>query len=157
MDTSSWLAALSGFTALLSALYARWTWGEARKANLLALHSNRIEVFRAFNSLRQAVQEQGLSIERQHVLRFLHPSHESKFYFAEAKTSELLVQYFDTCFALTEQANKFSRSFQVDADRQLLESEQDKLSEQEQSLFNEAKQQLEKELYHAVRRKWFHF
>ena len=65
--TISNLTALLGVAiALLAALHARVGRGrEAQKTNLLALHANRLEVFRAFNSLRQAVQEQGARVEEQ--------------------------------------------------------------------------------------------
>jgi hypothetical protein len=154
MDTSSWVAAASLLAALLSALYARWMWGEARRTNFLALHTNRIDVFRAFNSLRQAVQEQGNRVELQRVSAFFHASQESKFYFSEPKTSQLLGQYFDTCFALTEQARKLARPHLTEAERNSIEEQQDILSAQEQALFAETEKQLEKELCGAVRRKW---
>lgn len=153
---ADWIAALSFLVALLSALYARWVWGEARRTNLLALHTNRIEVFRAFHKLRQSVQEQGVSVEVQRVAQFFHPSRESKFYFSEAKTFQLLVRYFDTCFALTEQSQKLARPHLTEAERKSLSDLQDILSEREQSLFSETEKQLEKELCRAVKRRWFH-
>src|SRR6266404_9192847 len=146
MDTSSLIAALPIPVALLSALYSRWVWGEARRTNLLALHANRIEVFRAFNSLRQSVQEQGFGIEQERVALFFHPSRESKFYFSEAKTSQLLGQYFDICFALAQQAGKLDRPHLTEPERKLLREEQDGLSTREQSLSGEIEKQLEKEL-----------
>lgn len=153
---ADWIAALSFLAALLSALYARWVWGEARRTNLLALHTNRIEVFRAFHKLRQSVQEQSVSVEVQHVAQFFHPSRESKFYFSEAKTSQLLARYFDTCFALAEQSQKLARPHLTEAERKSIYDQQDILSEHEQSLFSETEKQLEKELCHAVKRRWFH-
>ena len=82
MTISDWIALLAATIGLLAALYARWVWSEARKTNLLALHANRLEVFRAFNSLRQAVQERGASVEEQRVAMFHNPCQEAKFYSA---------------------------------------------------------------------------
>ena len=157
MDMAVWIAALSFLVAALSALYARRVWSEARRTNLLALHTNRIEVFRAFNNLRHAIQELGMSIERERVLPFLHPSRESRFYFSEQKTSQLLIEYFDTCFALADVSTKLNRdrAHLTEAEIKTRYTEQDKLSEQEQSLFKAAEKQLEKELYMSVTRRWF--
>ncbi len=157
MDMAVWIAALSFLAAALAALYARWVWSEARRTNLLALHTNRIEVFRAFNELRQAMQERGMGVERERVLPFLHPSRESRFYFSEQKTSQLLVAYFDTCFALAEASTRLNRdrAHLTEAEIKTRHTEQDKLSEQELSLFKAAEKQLEKELYMSVRRRWF--
>ena len=154
MDTSSLIAALSFLAALLAALYARWVWSEARRTNLLALHTNRVEVFRAFHRLRQSVQARGVEIEHELVGQFYQFSRESKFYFSEAKTSELLAKYFVACFELAEMSRKLKRSGLAETEREHLHLQQDAMSELEQSLFSETEKQLERELCHAVRRGW---
>ena len=148
---SNLIALLVVAIALLAALHARWTWAEARKTNLLALHANRLEVFRAFNSLRQAVQEQGAGVEEQRVAMFHNPCEEAKFYFSEAKTSQLLSQYFDTCWALARIARKPNAPPLTEAEQR----EQDRLLAQEESLHTATKMQLETELCRAVRRPWW--
>jgi hypothetical protein len=153
MTTSDWIAVIAVLVALLTALYTRWVWNEARTTNLLALHVNRLEVYRAFNSLRQAVQERGVNIAPQHVALFYNPSQEAKFYFSEPRTSKLLRDYFDTCWKLTEQARKLDRTPLPEAERAHLHEEQDRLSRLEESQYAETKDQIEKELCHAVTRK----
>ena len=147
-----WIAFL---VALLSALYARWVWAEARTTNLLSLHANRMKFFRAFLRLRQLVQMQGLGIKINDVKRFYYLAVESKFYFSEDKSSKLLGQYFEVCFSLAEESYKSSRGELTDSQRDEIERRQDELSDQEQSLFSETQQRLEKELCLVSRRKWY--
>jgi hypothetical protein len=135
----------------LSALYARWAWGEARRANLLTLHVHRLDVFRAFNSLRQSVQEQPLNIQPERVATFYNPSQEAKFYFSEAKTSQLLSKYFDTCWELAKVARKPGSPRRTEGEQK----KQDELLKSEDSLYKETAKQLEKELRCAVTRQWW--
>ena len=155
MDQSSLIATLSFLAALLAALYSRWVWSEARRTNLLALHTNRIAVFRAFHRLRQSVQARGVGIEHDLVDPFYQFARESKFYFSETKTSELLAKYCVACFELAEVSRKLERSGLAEAEREHLHDRQDAMSDLEQSLFSETEKQLESELCHAVRRGWF--
>lgn len=149
---SDLIAFLSLLVAVLAALYARWAWGEARRANEISVHSNRMKIYCALHNLRFAVQTKGIRIEAQHVAPFYHPSREARFYFSNADTSQKLVEYFDVCFGLTECTRKLSRPNLSDADIKKLQDEQDALSDQEQTLFRAAEKNVEEELYGTVRR-----
>ena len=154
-DISAWIAALSFLAALLAALYARWVWGEARRTNQLALHANRLEVYRAFHRLRQAIQENALGVPAQRVGEFLQLTRESKFYFSDPKTSELIEEYFKMCFDLTQQFRKINRDNLTESERKVIEEVQDRLLTREETIFAEADVQIEKELLRGVRRRWF--
>lgn len=52
MESQDWIALLSFIGALLSALYARWTYSEAKKANQIATHTHQKEIFDTFVSFR---------------------------------------------------------------------------------------------------------
>jgi len=145
------IAFLSFLGAALAALYARWAWAEARRANELSVHSNRMDIYRALHKLRFAVQTKGIMIEAQHVAPFYHPSREARFYFSNAGTSQKLVEYFEVCFELAECTRKLSRQNLSDTDIKKLQDAQDALSDQEQVLFREAENSVEEELYGAVR------
>jgi hypothetical protein len=151
MTTSELIALLGAAIGLLAAVYAGYVWREAQRTNLLALHVNRLDVFRAFNSLRQAVQEQGANIEEQRVAMFFNPSQEAKFYFSKERTCQLLAQYFDTCWALA----RLARKPDVPPLTEAVRKEQDRLLAQEESLHTATKTQLERELCRAVRRRWY--
>jgi hypothetical protein len=140
------------FVAILAALYARWAWSEARRANEIAVHSNRMDIYRALHNLRFLVQSKGIMIEAQHVAPFFHPSREARFYFSNTDTSQNLVEYFDVCFGLAECTRKLSRSNLSETDIKKLRDEQDALAEREETLFREAEKRVEEELYGAVRR-----
>lgn len=145
------IAFLSFLGALLAALYARWAWGEARRANELSVHSNRMDIYRALHNLRFAVQAKGVSIESKHVFPFYHPSREARFYFSKAETSQKLSEYFDVCFELAECTRKLSQPNLPDTDIEKIRNKQDELSDQEQSLFRENEKNVEDELYGAVK------
>ena len=154
-NTSTLFVVGSFLVAILAALYARWVWGEAHRTNLLALHTHRMEVFRAFHRLRQSVQAEGIGVTKQMVGEFLGPARESRFYISEAKTSVLLNEYYEICFSFTEQSRKLGRSDLSDVIRKGLQDEQDRLSEKEQEVSSAAEAQVEKELLQGVRRRWF--
>ena len=46
MQVSDWIALLSAFVAILSALYARHSVQEARRANEIGLHNEKLKVFK---------------------------------------------------------------------------------------------------------------
>ena len=145
------IAFLSFLGAGLAALYARWAWVEARRANELSVHSNRMDIYRALHNLRFAVQANGVTIESKHVFPFYHPSREARFYFSKVETSQKLSEYFDVCFELAECSRKLSRPNLPDTDIKKIYDKQDELSGREQSLFREAEKDVEEELYGAVK------
>ena len=152
ISTASLLALLSFLGAVLAALYARWTWYEAHKANDLAVHSNRVEIYRALNDLRYAVQSKGVGVKTSDVVPFFRPSKEARFYFSNQETSKKLTEYFDTCFALAECSRKLERPNISQDQRAEIQREQDKFSGLEESLFPEVVRLVEEELSNAVKR-----
>ena len=159
MDPTTWelsilIALLSFLASLLAALYARWVWGEARKTNILALHNHRLEVYRAFQNLRQSLQTQGLGVTEKVVAQFYQASRESKFYFSDENTSELVAKYFDISFQIATEKRKLDRENLDQSTIEDIHTRQDELSKLEQSLFKNTERQLEKELLQAVRRGW---
>lgn len=154
MDIPLWISILSLLIAFLAALYSRWVWSEAKRTNLLALHANRMDVFRGFNALRQAVLQQGTSIEKKHVAPFYHHSREARFYFSKPETAELLREYYDVCFYLADASIKLDRHSISDAERVERQAKQDKLVDDEQKIFLMAEKAIENELLQPVRRKW---
>ena len=59
MQITDLVATAAFLTSILAALYARSAWVEARRANNISFHNNRIEIFRALCTLRNAVQVKG--------------------------------------------------------------------------------------------------
>lgn len=147
------IAFLCFLCAGLAALYARWAWGEARRANELSVHSNRMNIYRALHNLRFSVQAYGVTIELKHVSAFYHPAREARFYFSKAETSQKLSEYFDVCFDLAECTRKLRRPNLLDIDIKRIHDKQDELSDLEQSLFREAEKNVEEELYGAVKQR----
>lgn len=87
MDIHDWIALLSFLGALLSALYARWTFNEARKANNIAIHHHQKEIFDAFNTLRDEINQLGENFNLEALSK----------YSAHAYTADLYLSNYLSC------------------------------------------------------------
>jgi hypothetical protein len=144
------IAFLSLLSAVLAAWYAHWAWGEARKANEIALHSNRMEIYRALYTLRLMMQADSVGVETSDIMPFLQPSQEACAYFSEKETSQKLTQYFNICFSLAQCTRKLEQPNLSNAQIEKLRNEQDALLQQEEILFQEATRSVEAELLHSL-------
>ena len=88
------------------------------------------------------------------VAQFYQASRESKFYFSDENTSELVAKYFDISFQIATEKRKLDRENLDQSTIEDIHTRQDELSKLEQSLFKDTERQLEKELLQAVRRGW---
>ena len=66
-----WLAVISALIALLSALYARYAYTQAKKANQLTIHNLIKPIYVAFDNLTNYMDQQGKYANKSEVQKFL--------------------------------------------------------------------------------------
>ncbi|MFM5879900.1 hypothetical protein ACET7V_10725 [Aeromonas sanarellii] len=93
--------AIPSLIALLSALYARWTWTEAKNANRISLHQYRKDIYDAFLQLRMHMTQYADQAVLSEVTKFYYPSINAKFYFNSELAREIEC-YYDLCFKLAD-------------------------------------------------------
>ncbi|RBW47185.1 hypothetical protein DS885_04595 [Psychromonas sp. B3M02] len=87
--------------ASLSALYARWAWSEAHKANELTLHQHKKEIYDSFFSLKGHMTQNWDRADISEVAKFYYPAKNAVFYF-EKKIAAEIYSYFQVCFNIAD-------------------------------------------------------
>ena len=75
--------------SLLSAVYARRSVSQAKRANLIALHDRKLEVLNAFKQFRTALHINGQDFEIADLFPLLNAPEKAKLYFMPALVTEL--------------------------------------------------------------------
>ncbi len=81
MSTSDWIALGSFGGALLAALYARWSATAAQRANEIALHNERLKIFRGFLDCRAEITAHGDDFSKTMVHNLYSHVQLTEFYF----------------------------------------------------------------------------
>ncbi len=89
MDTQDWFTLLLFFVALLSALYARWTFNEAKKSNLIAIHKHQKEIFDAFVNFRSEFFQLGEQFKDETLFNLAITTFTADFYLSESLSNKL--------------------------------------------------------------------
>lgn len=98
---------LSPAIALLAALYARYSYSQAKKANQLVFHSIIKPIFTSFEDLRIHMDNNGRYADKETVQRFLPYKRDAEIYF-DKKTYNLVSEYYSACFHIADM--KLSRT-----------------------------------------------
>ena len=101
LSTSDIIAILAFFVASLSALYARWSSIEAKKANQISLLSGRKEIYIAFFNLKMHMQQYYDSAQLVEVSKFYYSVINSQLYFP-ADLAKEVEDYYDACFWIAD-------------------------------------------------------
>lgn len=99
LGASDVIALLALLVAGLSALYSRWSWGEARRANQISLLGHKKEIYDAFFELKMHMTQKAEFAELGEVSKFYYPSKNAKFYFPSDLAKDI-EKYFDACFCV---------------------------------------------------------
>jgi hypothetical protein len=75
------VAVISALVAGLSALYARWQAQTAKRANEIALHENRLSIYKGLVRFRTHISALGTSIKEEEVWKFGEVAELGEFYF----------------------------------------------------------------------------
>jgi hypothetical protein len=96
METNNWIALLSFLAALLAALYARWAATAARRQNEIAIHNEKLKIFKAFLDFRSKLTAYGADVPERDLYLDLFPHVQlAEFYYSAAANLEL--NKFFTC------------------------------------------------------------
>ncbi len=137
------LAALA--VSILAALYARWAALEAKKANQLTQIEKRVEIYRAFDTLRFAMLRDACDISHKETSILYQPSRESEFHFPRP-IAEKLKKYHKVCFNLAEVNRKSKRSDLSEGDINDIHAKQDQLLDEEAALADELDKDIRKQI-----------
>lgn len=101
MQMSDWIALLSAFVAILSALYARYSVQQAHRANEIALHNEKLKVFKGILDLRAKLSANGVDIKEYELFSFYEYVQLSEFYFNK-RIYEKVKDYFDCAWEIVK-------------------------------------------------------
>jgi hypothetical protein len=101
LSISEIIAILSLPVAVLSAVYARWSSMEAKKANQIGLLIGRKEIYIAFLNLKMHMKQCQCSAELAEVSKFYYLSINACMYFP-ASLAQDITDYYDACFGIAE-------------------------------------------------------
>ncbi|PPC76967.1 hypothetical protein C4K68_12695 [Pokkaliibacter plantistimulans] len=101
MGTTDIIALLALLVAGLSALYARWSWSEAKKANNISLLGHKKEIYDAFYELKMHMTQKAKSAELGEVSKFYYHQKNAKIYLP-SKLAEDIEKYYDACFRICD-------------------------------------------------------
>lgn len=99
------IAMLSAAIALLSAIYARYSYRQAKKANQLVYNSLIKPIYIAFEELRIHMNTSGRFADKSTVQEFLPHKRDAEIYLDE-ETYEYLDDYFTACFYIADLSEK---------------------------------------------------
>lgn len=97
LGASDIIALLALVLAGLSALYARWSWSEAKRANQISLLGHRREIYDAFFELKMHMTQKAEFAELEEVSKFYYQSRNARIYLPSALAKDI-EKYFDACF-----------------------------------------------------------
>ena len=103
LNISDSLAVISLLVAVLAAIYARWAWSEAKRANEISLHRNRKEIYDAFFGLKSHMAQYWDLADFSVVTLFCDHSHNAAFYFDKPLALELK-NYYTLCFHIADKS-----------------------------------------------------
>ena len=101
MDLSNIIAILAILVAGLSALYARWAWREAYRANEISLSGHKKEIYDAFFELKMHMQQKAEFAEIAEVSKFYYPSRSAKLYLSKS-LAEKISKYYEACIWIAD-------------------------------------------------------
>jgi hypothetical protein len=81
VDLSTAIAVTAALVSSLAAVYARWQAKAAKRANEIALHENRMRVYKALNRLKAQLAAHGTNLTEDEVWNFFEAVEASEFYF----------------------------------------------------------------------------
>ncbi|WP_139204144.1 hypothetical protein [Azotobacter beijerinckii] len=103
LELSDLIAMAAALISGLSALYARWAWNEARRANELTLLGHRKAIFDAFFHLKMHMAQKGRFASLDEVSKFYYPSRDASIYYG-GSIAEKISNYYSACHKVADLA-----------------------------------------------------
>lgn len=136
-ETATVVALGAAFVSALSALYARWQARAAQRANQIALHENRLAVYKGLVRFRGYISARGVGIKEDEVWHFVEIAEISEFYYPSDIHARL--------DAIAERSLKLlSLNYEWEEAKQYEPEEAKALNEQRQALMREARDECHK-------------
>jgi hypothetical protein len=123
---------------LLAALYAKWASYEAKRSNDVAFLTQKIEIYKEFLALKNAVIQRSERINITDTSKFYFPHIYSEFFYSES-THNKIKHYFEICFEIADNSEGHTKV--------------DELKRKEKKLVVEVEQLMKNELKSAVKRR----
>lgn len=101
LEMSDAIALLALLVARLSALYTRWTWSEARRANAISLLGHKKEIYDAFFHLKMHMQQKSRLAELSEVSKFYYQSRNAKIYLTDDLAADIET-YYEACLSVAD-------------------------------------------------------
>lgn len=76
-----WVAIVALLVSALSAWYARWAVTESKKANEIAIHSEKLAIFKGFMNLKSGLSAHGGDFDEDDLFGFYRSANIAEFYF----------------------------------------------------------------------------
>lgn len=105
IQTSDLIAIGAACIAGLSALYARWTVTEAKRANEIAIHNERLKIYKSLVDYRALLSAKGPRFSEEELWRFYEPVQLSEFYYGPNLHKEMLSIWDDSQTLLSLRAS----------------------------------------------------
>lgn len=106
MEISVLISLAALFVALLSALYANHSVTEARRANEISLHNEKLKIFKGILDLRATVTGRGTDIEERELFCFYEHVQLSEFYY-DSKIHQQIKDYFDCVWDIVKRRSEW--------------------------------------------------
>jgi len=106
LATSDVISILAFLVATLSALYARWSWREAKKSNQISLLGHKKAIYDAFFELKMHMMQKAVFAEIGEVSKFYYHSKNAKIYLSSSLAKDIET-YFDACFRIADNHRKY--------------------------------------------------
>ncbi|MEQ8183157.1 hypothetical protein [Marinobacter salarius] len=117
---SDFIAGVALAIALLSAVYVRHSVKAAEHANQIAIHHERLKIYKALVSLVSALSARGVAIGKDDVWAFYEPATLSKFYFKPDLATALLKVFDDSVTLISKKAEWGDTSHGGEYDQELV-------------------------------------
>ena len=101
LSASDVIAIIAALVAILSALYARWSWHEAKRANKISLLQHQREIWDAFYELKMHMTQKAQFAEQHEVSKFYYHSRNAKIYFPRDVSGDI-EKYYTACFEISD-------------------------------------------------------
>jgi hypothetical protein len=115
-DIGAAIAAISALVAALSAVYARWQARAAKRANEIALHENRLGVYKGLVRFRAHISAWGTGIKQEEVGAFGEVAELGEFYFSP-ELGKRLEAIFEDALKLLSSHEEWQQAQQFDVEK----------------------------------------
>jgi len=105
---SETIAIIAALITLLSALYARWSWKQAKRSNEINTLQHKIDIYDAYHSLKMYMTQKAEFAEIEEVTKFYYPLRSAEYYLPKIYSNIKIFQ--ESCLAVAR-INRKNKGF----------------------------------------------